>query len=287
MNVKSFSLSEVKIDKMNRQEMDLAVEWARQEGWNPGVNDAECFYNTDPTGFYTAKIKNRIVGTTSIVKYSSDYAFVGFIIVHPEFRRRGIGSMLQRFCETSCRNMNAGLDGVLQMQTSYERYGFKFAHKNYRFTGKITGKKSNLCVPISQKDFEEVVAFDAKYFSTPRPEFLKCWLFQENAKSFIIRKKASRKICGYGLIRKCFNGHKIGPLFAETQEIAKTILDSLASSVPNEEIFLDVPEPNKTGVALAKSYGMKTVFATARMYTNQQFELPINGIYGITTFELG
>jgi len=100
MNVKSFSLSEVKIDKMNRQEMDLAVEWARQEGWNPGVNDAECFYNTDPTGFYTAKIRNRIVGTISIVKYSSDYAFVGFIIVHPEFRRRGIGSMLQRFCET-------------------------------------------------------------------------------------------------------------------------------------------------------------------------------------------
>ena len=40
-----------KIRKMKRSELDLAVEWAGKEGWNPGIDDAECFYQTHPSGF--------------------------------------------------------------------------------------------------------------------------------------------------------------------------------------------------------------------------------------------
>jgi len=35
---------------MSRQELDLAVDWAAAEGWNPGLHDANCFYAIDPTG---------------------------------------------------------------------------------------------------------------------------------------------------------------------------------------------------------------------------------------------
>jgi hypothetical protein len=99
--------------------------------------------------------------------------------------------------------------------------------------------------------------------------------------------KNGDKICGYGVIRKCFEGHKIGPLFANTKETAAAILESLMSTVPGELVFLDVPEPNEAAVLLAQKCGMQPVFATVRMYTKGAVALPLDRIYGVTSFELG
>ncbi len=95
------------------------------------------------------------------------------------------------------------------------------------------------------------------------------------------------KICGYGVIRKCFQGHKVGPLFAENAQVAEQLFDALSASVMGEEVFLDVPQVNVAGVQLALFKGMQPVFSTVRMYTKQAPALPLNQIYGVTSFELG
>ena len=35
---------------MSRAEVDLAIDWAAGEGWNPGRHDADCFHGADPGG---------------------------------------------------------------------------------------------------------------------------------------------------------------------------------------------------------------------------------------------
>lgn len=39
------------IRNMNRKELDVAIDWAAAEGWNPGLYDADCFYSADVNGF--------------------------------------------------------------------------------------------------------------------------------------------------------------------------------------------------------------------------------------------
>jgi hypothetical protein len=39
---------------MSRAELDLAVEWATAEGWNPGLQDATAFHAADPGAFLVA-----------------------------------------------------------------------------------------------------------------------------------------------------------------------------------------------------------------------------------------
>ena len=39
------------IRPMIRAEVDRVIDWAAAEGWNPGLDDAECFYPTDRAGF--------------------------------------------------------------------------------------------------------------------------------------------------------------------------------------------------------------------------------------------
>ena len=39
-----------KIRVMSPEQIYLAIEWADTEGLNPGLNDGDCFYTTDPEG---------------------------------------------------------------------------------------------------------------------------------------------------------------------------------------------------------------------------------------------
>ncbi|MFL5173061.1 MAG: GNAT family N-acetyltransferase, partial [Microvirga sp.] len=60
-----------------------------------------------------------------------------------------------------------------------------------------------------------------------------------------------------------------------------------ASTAGGGLLFLDVPEPNQSALGLAARYGLAPAFQTARMYRGAAPGLPLDRIYGITSFELG
>ena len=41
---------------MAPSEVQLALDWAAHEGWNPGLHAATTFYATDPQGFLIAEL---------------------------------------------------------------------------------------------------------------------------------------------------------------------------------------------------------------------------------------
>ncbi|MCA9437546.1 MAG: GNAT family N-acetyltransferase, partial [Candidatus Omnitrophica bacterium] len=95
-------------------------------------------------------------------------------------------------------------------------------------------------------------------------------------------------LSGYGVIRKCRSGHKVGPLFADNPNVAETLFLALKSFASEEDpVYLDTPEINPEAVALAERHNMTVVFETARMYTGDSPDIDLNGIFGVTTFELG
>ena len=70
------------IREMRRAELDTLVEWAADEGWNPGSNDAQIFWDTDPQGFVAAEQGGELIGGGSIVSYGGRFGFHG-IVHHP------------------------------------------------------------------------------------------------------------------------------------------------------------------------------------------------------------
>src|SRR3954453_6562873 len=73
----------------SRHECDVALEGAAQEGWSPGRSDAQCFHVTDPEGFLLAFRDAEPVASISVVRYGSDFGFLGLYIVRPGLRGRG------------------------------------------------------------------------------------------------------------------------------------------------------------------------------------------------------
>ncbi len=77
--------------------------------------------------------------------------------------------------------------------------------------------------------------FDRKYFPGPRERFLKSWMTQGH--SFSLAYLDGNNLKGYGVIRQCLEGYKIGPLFAETDVIATTLFEGLVSKINKGPVF--------------------------------------------------
>lgn len=279
------------LKKLNPVDLETLIGWASNEGWNPGKYDAEVFWNTDPDGFYGYFYENQLIAGGAVISYNSEYGFMGLFIVHTKYRNLGIGRKLwyaRRDLLLNRLQLNAsvGMDGVLAMQSFYKRGGFNIAFRDerYEFTGKVF-KYSSYISPVELKDFDEIVEYDISCFGFKRNQFLKGWLYMPESKAIMFKK--DNIIQGYAVIRKAALGFKIGPLFADNEEIAEELYKSCVSQAPKSQVFLDIPTTNQEAVNLVKKYEGKYVFECARMYYGKAPSSAINQIYGITTFELG
>jgi GNAT superfamily N-acetyltransferase len=264
-----------------------ALDWAKAEGWNPGHQDAALFQAADPGGFLMAFVEDRPAASISVVRYGAGHGFLGLYIAAPAFRGRGIGWQLWQRGMAHLEGRVVGLDGVVAQQANYAKSGFAIAHRNIRFQGvpvharPVQGKgdvaaMSGLLLPA-------VMAYDRAGFGAQRDSFITSWLAAHTARLLV----RDQRIAGYGVIRPCTEGHKIGPLFADDEAAAETLFQALAATVPGSRITLDCPEPNRAACALAQRHGLQPVFETARMYRGPAPLLPLERIFGITTFELG
>ena len=280
--------SSYKIRVMTRHEINLAIEWAAIEGWNPGLYDADCFYTADPNGFLIGLLGDEPIATISVVKYGDSFGFLGFYIVKPEYRGMGYGIQIWNTGLEYLKGRTIGLDGVLAQQSNYSKSGFKLAYRNIRFqaTGGENFPTDPEIVQLSSISFDEICAYDKPFFLGDRKQFLNCWINQPQTEALGIVR--NNKLVGYGVMRLCRSGYKIGPLFADDPELAERLFLSLKAHAPETApFFLDTPEVNAAAVDLAKRYNMTAAFETARMYAGRCPDLPINRLFGVTTFELG
>lgn len=277
--------------KLSRKQLDILVSWADQEGWNPGPHDADVFWHTDPDGFYGFFDQGELVAGGAIISYEGAFGFMGFFIVKPAYRSRGIGRKLWYLRRDALlkrleSGAAIGMDGVVAMQPFYNRGGFQTAFRDLRFEG--MGKPypfDNFVSPIRESDIKDVLAYDRQCFGFDRHRFMTRWLKMPETSPFKYLKNNILK--GFAVLRQVRRGYKIGPLFADTPEIADALFKACASAAGKSPFYLDIPIVNTAAKNLVDQYHMTYVFECARMYYGMPPVLPTDKIFGITTFELG
>lgn len=281
----------MEIRSATRQEVELALDWAAREGWNPGLQDGAPFHVADPEGFLLGFVDGQPVSLISAVGYGDDFGFIGFYIVHPDWRGRGLGWAIWQHAMGRLAGRNVALDGVLAEQDNYRRSGFNLAWRNIRYEGRTTASALNALAGatpcrLSGLPLETVAQYDSGFFPADRRAFLSAWISQPGSHALGLMRNG--RLVASGVIRPCRSGYKIGPLFADDAALAEQLFNALQGSVQADApLFLDVPESNGEAVALAQRHGMTPCFETARMYTGPVPDISLPRTFGITSFELG
>ncbi len=278
--------AKTEVRRLTRPELDLVLDWAAREGWNPGLNDAECFWRQDPEGFFGALVEGQLVGSVSAVRYARGYAFVGLFLVQAEYRGKGLGRALTEAMLPHVAGCVIGLDGVVAQQENYKRSGAVYAHRNRRYQGNGGGQAPAGLTDLAAVAFDDLLDLDTRCFLVPRPEFLRAWTSQPGHRGLAVLGPDGRPT-GYGVLRPCRQGFKIGPLFAADPGQAHLLAQGLLALAPGQPVCLDLPEANPAALALAEELGLSMVFETARMYLGGAWPLPLAQTFGITSFELG
>lgn len=284
------TLSMPRLRSMRRTEVQLALDWAAAEGWNPGRFDAEPFWAADPQGFFLAEVDGRPAGSIAAVAYDERFGFAGLYVVRPQLRGGRCGVELGRAALDYLGSRTIGLDGVPAKQENYHRLGFRPAYKTVRHEGVAraifrSADSAAELVDLRRIPRAVLAGYDRTFFPAPRPDFLEAWIRQPGSAALgVIRQD---RLAGYAVARPCRAGYKIGPLAADEPMLAEVLLEAIVEVLSGETFYLDAPEPNRAAAALAARYQMRPVFETIRMYRGPAPEIDLDRVFGVTTLELG
>ncbi|MCX5409099.1 GNAT family N-acetyltransferase [Streptomyces sp. NBC_00335] len=286
-------LTGFEINGASAADMALLRDWADEEGWNPGDSDRFAFSVADPGGFLVGRLHGEPVACISAVRYGDGFGFIGFYIARPDVRGQGYGIRLWRAGMERLHGRLVGLDGVVEQQDNYRKSGFRSAWNNVRHEGAplATGQPPRetatgvRIVDAATVPFGQLAAYDRRFFPEPRDAFLAAWVGLPGRTALAAVRDG--RVEGLGVVRPGSGASRIGPLYAADPEVAAALLLRLAERTPDGTVAVDVPDAHPRAAALLGGLGLTPTFETARMYTGQEPDLDLTGMYGVTSLELG
>lgn len=258
----------INIRVMRREELDLAMDWLAREGWNPGLRDGECFWQEDPDGFFIGVLNRIPVVMGALGRMGERHGVIRFVIVHERFRHRGFGRQMMQHLLSQMTGRTIAVEAQDHCLPAYEDAGFRASWRTVRY-GKtwenVPRQWREVDVQPLAQTTRPLLVYDKNVTTIDRENLLDCWLSRQGSRAFLSQHGGLVK--GYGVVRACRQGYRIGPLFADSPGIAEALFQRLVSVVPpNESIQMDIPDRNKPALALAHKYEMQPLASTTRLY---------------------
>lgn len=268
---------------MTPDDLDMVLGWAAQEGWNPGLDDAAVFHRADPGGFFLAVKDGQPVAAISVVNHTQDFAFLGLYLCQPSHRGRGIGFDLWTAALAHAGSRTVGLDGVPAQQANYAKSGFAHAGGTVRYTGVLPAGPA-LDLPLATPDdIPWLTQCEARFSGVIKQSMLPRWFENIETRQTLILPDRR----GAATLRRCVDGYKIGPLMADTKAAAQSLLTAVAQICGDAPVSIDIPQRNTDLADLCAGLGLEPGFETARMYRGPAPQAATDGLFAVTTLELG
>ncbi|WP_338674670.1 GNAT family N-acetyltransferase [Streptomyces sp. SCSIO 30461] len=255
-----------------------------------GDTDVSAYAAADPEALLLGCLDGVPAASVLAIRHGEDFGFIGLYITRADLRGRGYGRRMWRAAVARLEGRLFGLDAVPEQQEAYMRLGLRPFWWNVQFSGipqpaRITLTSVEL-VAATALPFDVVAAYDREYFPVTRNAFLAEWIDMPGVQSLAALHEG--RIVGFGTSRPSHGTcSRVGPLYADSSEIASVLLRSLATMAPNRAVAIDAPESNPLAKATMEQLGLKPRGRTVRMYNGTPPTVRLSGIYGTTSLEAG
>ena len=266
---------EMSIRLLTPRDIPRAQRLRALAGWNQTDSDWQHLLRIEPQGCFGAWIDGRLAGTATTTIYfdssgNASLGWVGMVLVDPENRRKGVGSTLLRKCIAYLKERRVEtikLDATPQGKAVYDLLGFVDEYPLERWVGEAGSYAAGDSGAMAQTpliDLAALTAYDTQYFGVDRREVLKAWLETWPACA-AAAYNSSQRMTGYVLARRGSQFQQIGPLIADTPEIANILFRHVLEQLHGQALIVDVISENLWATKIVRRCGLRPQRPLIRM----------------------
>lgn len=263
---------EISLRPMSQADIPFADQLRSINGWNQTLDDWRRLLDLQPDGCFLGCYNQEPVATLTTTCYQHDLAWIGMVLTHPDFRRRGIAGKLMAHALEFLQEKGIAcikLDATPQGKPLYERLGFldEYGLKRWKREGwNAVPFESGRMVsrPIRESDWDTLIPLDTKAFGVSRRNLLRA-LYGQSDRSLLILD-ASGSTVGFGMIRRGMVADYLGPLVSRSFEFIPCLISALTAGKPGRAIFWDIPDSQQQATDYARCLGMEPQRELTRMY---------------------
>lgn len=246
-------------------------------GWNQTEADWNLLLHLHPEGCLAMECDGDVVASTTLMCYGDDVAWLGMVLTHPSYRRRGFA---RRLVESALRIAEAKniksvkLDATERGLPLYESLGFR--------KEQLVERRSRLGPLVVRPDSptrtgRPKLEIDRQAFGAGRAQLLE--RLAERASPFVTDD-------GFGMTRPGAHASYLGPCVARSPESARLLIPSCLSTDHGDWLW-DLLPLNRSAVKLAEDLGFTVSRTQVRMVKGPYIRGNESMIYALGGLELG
>jgi GNAT superfamily N-acetyltransferase len=241
---------------LTEADVAAALELSTSAGWNQTAGDWRRIIALEPEACFGIDADGRLVATATLMCYGTDLAWIGMVLTHHDYQRRGYARELMQAAlavADSRRMRSVKLDATDQGRPLYASLGFEDEQPIERW------ERAPRDVPGT--------CLDSIAFGADRSRLLAA--------------------LGHRHYRPGTRAHYLGPIVAEDRSTARALITCALGEAPREPWFWDLLPINSAAVELATEFGFTPVRRLVRMVRGDRLRGDDTMVYAIAGFEFG
>ncbi|HEX2666714.1 MAG TPA: GNAT family N-acetyltransferase [Candidatus Acidoferrum sp.] len=242
-------------------------------GWNQTEADWQIFLDASREGCFVAEVDGVVGGTATTIVYGGRLAWVGMVLVHPQYRGHGMGTMLLKKCIEHLDSIQVPcikLDATPLGKPIYEKLGFATEYGLERWT--LKRRKEDLA-RRDQLDpdesmpgpvLEDVLKADREVFGADRGAVLRALNLNQPLFTHLVRNAGGTE--GYAFGRRGSFADHVGPWIAKDEAAGEGILMRFLAHSRREMVVTDCSKANRFARKLLQARGFEYSRPLTRMF---------------------
>lgn len=262
LEIRPFTLADVPFGML----LTDAEEWYRVPA------DWARLVRLEPEGAFLAVADGIPAGTAAILTFDR-VAWVHSMIVHRDFRGRGIGEALLRACLDVAHRRGVPcvkLDSEGGAEAFYARHGFVEEYPSWRLLadGRPGAPKADR---MRTEDHADVLAFDRAQTGLDRHHALRAILADYPDRAFVVRERG--RVRGYAILRRGERRDPVGPCVADPEDpgVAADLLASTLAVSEGRNLRMCVGGYHDASLRIAEELGFVRADHSTRMVRGPPF----------------
>jgi GNAT superfamily N-acetyltransferase len=248
---------------MTPADIPAAMKLKECAGWNQTEQDWANVLVLEPEGCWVWEEENILAGSTTAICFGKDLAWIGMVLVLPEFRGRGIarGLMEQALQFLQTRGVHCvKLDATDMGRPLYLKLGFEDEAVIERW-GRPAGLppiSASEAAPAPIASADDIAELDTEALGTDRRPLLQQLLAAFPGRGF-------RLPGGYLMTRPGANADFVGPCVADSSQTARVLIEEALRRWADRPFFWDLLPENPSARELASALGFECKRKLVRM----------------------